>query len=260
MPLGIAGTGALNEDDLAGDSAIGWAPNLASGGARGGEKPLEGEGVDDVRHVPAPVLGHVLEPIDVVPGGEDDGGAAFLDDGVGLIEVDGADGTELGARPAAIPEEVDAVVGVDDGFIWHRLGGEGVDGLSLPYLALELRRDAGRAFLLAEAASGAEVPVDVGRATAETDAEVADLPLDGLDLGVGHEVDMVVVANLDGPGGEDALGAVEGGEGLGELGHAAANRWAVLDEKDIVAGVGDVEGGLHAGDAGPDDEDAIRGA
>ena len=60
--------------------------------------------------------------------------------------------------------------------------------------------------------------------------------------------------------GEDAGGAVEGREGLVEHRHVTADGAGALDEEDLLAGVGDLESGLDAGDAGPDDERAgMRG-
>ena len=56
---------------------------------------------------------------------------------------------------------------------------------------------------------------------------------------------------------EDALRAVEGGEGLAQLAHVPADRGLLLDEDDLVAAVRDVEGGLDAGDAAADDEGAF---
>ena len=53
---------------------------------------------------------------------------------------------------------------------------------------------------------------------------------------------------------EDASRAVEGREGLVEHGHVAAYRRVLLDQEDLLAGVGQLEGGLDAGDATANDE------
>ncbi len=65
------------------------------------------------------------------------------------------------------------------------------------------------------------------------------------------------MADLDGSRGEDALGAVERGKGLRELRHAPANGGQSFHQDDVVARVGDIEGSLHAGDTGTDDECAL---
>ena len=65
-----------------------------------------------------------------------------------------------------------------------------------------------------------------------------------------------MVPDFHGPRRHDALGAVEGGERLRELGHAAADGGQALHEHHLVSGPGDVEGHLHARDPRADDEDA----
>ncbi len=62
------------------------------------------------------------------------------------------------------------------------------------------------------------------------------------------------LADIDHLRGHDALGAVEGREGLGELGHVAADGGVPLDQHHLVAAVGDIEGRLDAGDAAADDQ------
>ena len=63
-----------------------------------------------------------------------------------------------------------------------------------------------------------------------------------------------MVGHVDHLGGHDALGAVQGREGLGELGHVAADGGFPLDQDDLVAAVGDIQCGLDAGDAAADDQ------
>ena len=63
-----------------------------------------------------------------------------------------------------------------------------------------------------------------------------------------------MVGDIDHLGGHDALGAVQGREGFGELGHVAADGGFPLDQDDLVAAVGDVQGGLDAGNAAADDQ------
>ncbi len=56
-------------------------------------------------------------------------------------------------------------------------------------------------------------------------------------------------------GGEDAGGAVQGGEGLVELGHVPADGRLALHHINVVAAVGDFQSRLDAGDAPADHED-----
>ena len=92
---------------------------------------------------------------------------------------------------------------------------------------------------------------------ADRDLEVADVALHMLDLGIGVELDLGMVGHVHHLGGHDALGTVEGREGLGELGHVAADGGLPLDQHDLVAAIGDVQGGLDAGDAAADDQRSL---
>ena len=96
--------------------------------------------------------------------------------------------------------------------------------------------------------------VHVAGLLADLDVEVAHRAAHLLHLGVGQQGDVLVLAGLGHLGREDAGRAVQGGEGLVELGHVAADAGALLDEVDVVAGVGQLERGLQAGDAAADDQ------
>ena len=111
-----------------------------------------------------------------------------------------------------------------------------------------------RALLDADAAAGALVVVDVAGLLADLHLEVAHRAADFLQLGVGQQGDVLVLADLRHLRREDAGRAVERGEGLVELGHVAADARLALDEVDVVAGVGQLERGLQAGDAAADDQ------
>ena len=66
-----------------------------------------------------------------------------------------------------------------------------------------------------------------------------------------------MLVGLDHARREDALRAVERGEGLAELAHVAADGGVLLDQDDLVAAVGDVERRLDAGDAAADHQGAL---
>ncbi len=84
--------------------------------------------------------------------------------------------------------------------------------------------------------------------------EVADVAGDLLDLAVAQQVDVRMPADVRHLGRQDAGRAVERREGLVELGHVAADRRLALDQVDLVAGVGQLERRLDAGDAAADDQ------
>ena len=62
-------------------------------------------------------------------------------------------------------------------------------------------------------------------------------------------------ADLDQFRSENSYGAVVGRKGLVELRHMPANRGLLFDEIDLIAGLGEVERGLHAGNATAHDHD-----
>ena len=109
------------------------------------------------------------------------------------------------------------------------------------------------------AAGVALAHVDVARALAQRHLEIAGLAADALDVGQGDDLDVLVARALDQLGREDAHGAVAGGEGLVELGHAAADGRRRLDQIDLEAGLGQVQRRLDAGDAGAGHHDRADG-
>jgi hypothetical protein len=227
----------------------------AVGGAGRVGEPLELEAREDVRQPAVAVLRHLAGVEEVVAGGDDDVADLEGQDRVFLGEVDGVGLAELLAGLAGALLEVGAVGAVDDGRPRDGLGERRVDRLAIAEPGLEdLVDDLLGALLLADAAAVAEVLVDVAGLLADGDGEVADVALDLLDLAPGQELDVGMRAGGDHLGGQDAGRAVEGGEGLVELGHVAADRGVLLDEVDLEAGIGQLEGGADAGDAAAHDE------
>ena len=60
-------------------------------------------------------------------------------------------------------------------------------------------------------------------------------------------------------GRRDAARAVQGGEDLAEQDHLAADAGFLLHQQDAVAHVAELQGGFHAADAGPHDQDVVAG-
>ena len=58
-------------------------------------------------------------------------------------------------------------------------------------------------------------------------------------------------------GGQDTGGAVQGGEGLVDLGHLAADGGLLFHDVHLEARVGDIQRGLDARDAAADDQRAL---
>ena len=230
--------------------------------ARG--EALEGEAVDDVgdgavAELAVPLVGGVLrlaaDVVELEAGGDDDGADRLDDQLVLLLVVDGAGAADLLADAALAALEPGAVLPVDHRRVGDRLGKGDVDGRAHAEVAVEGVGDLLlRALGAADAAAGAFVLVHRAGLLAHRHLEVADVPLDVLHLGVGVEGDVGVVGDVDHLRRHDALGAVEGREGLGEHRHVPAQGGLALHQHHLVAGVGDVEGRLDAGDAAADDQ------
>ena len=67
-----------------------------------------------------------------------------------------------------------------------------------------------------------------------------------------------MLAHVDHARRQDALRAVERGEGFGQSGHLAADGGLALHQHDFMAGVGDIERRLDSGDAAADHQRAAR--
>src|SRR6185369_4218989 len=255
---------ALDEDYGLRFFAVGGAEDLAAGGAAGTGQPLEGHAVDDVGDLAVAEFAVALDGgafrlfgdvVELEAGGDDDGPDRFDHELVFLGVVYCAGTADLLADAAFAGLEVCAVLPVDDRGVGYGLGERDVDGGAHPEVLVEGVGDLFlRALGHADAAAGALVHVDAAGLLLDGDLEVADVAVDVLDFRVGMQGDVGVVGDVDHFGGHDALGAVKRGEGLGQLGHVAADGWFPFDEDDVVAAVGDVEGGLDAGDAAADDE------
>src|SRR5665811_759300 len=244
--LWVAGAHAMDEDHRLGLLAVGRPEDGARGRPGGRRQALELQAVDDVRHLAVAVLAVALEALgllapDVVqlePRGHHDGADLLLDEGVFGVAVDGAlkarllalAAGDLGQALAATLEE-GAVLAVEHRDVGHRLRERHVDRRALAEASLELAGDAfRRAGRLAVAAAVAEVLVHRAGFLADLHVEVADVAVDLLDLAPGVERDVGVLVRLHHAWREDALRAVEGGEGLAELAHVAADRGFFLDE------------------------------
>jgi hypothetical protein len=106
---------------------------------------------------------------------------------------------------------------------WHGLG-VALEGRFAGAQALvEVVGHVDGAHLAAFAAGGTTFHIDEAGPLAQGGGEVARLAGDGLYIGHGVQVDVQVAAGLHQLGGNDAHGAVVGGEGLVQLGHDAAD-------------------------------------
>jgi hypothetical protein len=132
-----------------------------------------------------------------------------------------------------------------------------VDRPSRAQLVVELVRDVHVAGQLAQAAADAVRLDDIARLLEQLDAETGIQWLHLLHVGVREEADALVVGHLGHPRGTDAATAVQGGEDLVQPDHDAADGGLSLDQQHLKPLSGQVERGLHAGDARPDNQPIV---
>ncbi len=137
----------------------------------------------------------------------------------------------------------------DPGLVGDRLGGIFLDDLSLPQIAVVAIVDLDRADLGAVAAVVADLLVDVAGGLLYGGLEIPRRAFQLLQFGEGQDFDVEVAGALDELGRDDAGRAIAGGKGLVQVGHHPADGGRILDQIDLESGIGQVEGGLDAGDA-----------
>ncbi|OPZ85249.1 MAG: hypothetical protein BWY76_01490 [bacterium ADurb.Bin429] len=227
--------------------------DLAAGGAGSVHQALDFEAGIDAGVLAVAVFGDALGVKRLEAGGDDDGAYLDLGDLFLLVKINGvALASGLAALLALAGLEVDARCGVNE---HHRRGGlrEGhVDRLALRQAVVELVvepalfEDAG---FHAGVAAHAEVFFHVARLAAHLHAEVAHVAGHLRHFRVGPQRDVRVHPHQRHFRGEDAGRAVEGGEGLVELRHVAADGRLALHQVDLLAGVGQRQRRVDAGDA-----------
>ena len=145
---------------------------------------------------------------------------------------------------------------VDDIGRGHGLGEGDVDRPAAAQAHLELVGHDHRADQRAVAAGGALVLVHVAGLFAHADLEIAHVAGNVLDLGVGQQFNLGMSTDIHHLGAENSYAALDVGIDLVELGHDAADGRLFLHQVDLVAGVGQVQGGLDARHPAADDQRA----
>ena len=160
-------------------------------------------------------------------------------------EIDGAGGAEFFAGFAGAFEEVSAVLAVDNRVLGHGLREGGVNGFAVSQTSfVNLVDHLLGTFFLADAAAGAQIGVDRAGFLFDRYREIAHVTIDMGHFSPGEQGNVGMNARRDHLGGENAGGAVEGGEGLVELSHVTANGGLTLNQENMVTCVGDLESSL----------------
>jgi hypothetical protein len=127
-----------------------------------------------------------------------------------------------------------------------------MDRFSLGKTGIIFTVDLGRTFLRTETASNTFGRVHIARGLNHVDFKVAHFSGDTLYLRESQEFDVEMPADLDQFGRENSHGTVIGGEGLVQLGHDATDGGGPLHKVDIITGIGQIQCGLHPGNASTD--------
>ena len=191
----------------------------------------------------------------VKAGGYHDGTVLLFNKAVGLLVVDGAGGTDLGADTALAGFQHGAVVGINGCDLGHSLCKGNVDGTALIQSQI---KGVGHfllgALFCAQTTAGAFGLVHITSLFLDGDPEVAHKALDGLHLRIRVNFNLFVLCRIHHFGGQDTGGTVQCGEGLVDLGHFAANGGLFLYNIHLKACVGNVQSGLDTGNAAANDQ------
>ena len=94
--------------------------------------------------------------------------------------------------------------------------------------------------------------IDVAGFLLQGGREMTRFPGNVFKFGQGKKLDIRVPADLDQLGGDNSHGTIIGGKGFVDLRHGAADGRAFFHQVDEIAGIGQIQGGLHPGDTTAD--------
>ena len=188
----------------------------------------------------------------------DDRAVLALDDLVFLLVVNGACRADLRAHAALAVFEHIAGVWVNRRDLRHRLSKGYVDcAPGIESQVKLVRHLLLRAFFRTCPTAGADIFFYKARLAADFHMEISDKAAHVLNLGIGIDVDFIILRAVDHFGRQDTRRTIERREGLVDLGHFAADGWLLLDNVDLEACLGDIERRLDARDAAADDQRAL---
>ena len=171
--------------------------DLAAGRARRVAQPFELQARVDVGQATVAVLRN-LRAVERLPaGGNDDVADRHLDQFVFLVEPDSVGRAQFLAGPAALAFKPDAGFRIQHRHARHGLGKRHVNGLAGAHAGFEfgVHHLAGT-FLHADAATGAQVVVDLARFLANLHLETAHRTRHFLQFGIGEQPDVLVLPHL----------------------------------------------------------------
>ena len=167
-----------------------------------------------------------------------------------LLVVDTAHRADLGTDATLPLLQLHAGVWIDGSFFRDGLGKGDVDGRGRAQKLVERIRAAfTRTFFRAQAAARARCPVHIGGLAADGDGKIAHIAAYRFHFGAGIQGNFLVLGNIHHFRAKYTGRAINGGKGLVELGHLAANTLLALHHDHIQTAICAVQRRLNAGHA-----------
>ena len=139
---------------------------------------------------------------------------------------------------------------------WNGLGVSFIDGLTIYQFNVIFVRPLSRAYVLTVAAGSTFIRFYITGTFTEGYLEISFCPIDVLDIRTGMEFDVGMPADLDQFRRDNSHGTIIGWEGLVQLRHYPADSRGFFDEMNIIAGIRQIQGRLHACNAAPDNHNS----
>jgi hypothetical protein len=181
--------------------------------------------------------------------GQDEGAHRNFAFRIGLGKVHRSGGAELLAGSTGALHKMEANVSINGILQGNCLGVKNIRGFSETKSQVKGIGHLDFTFLGTQAAGNTFIRVNVTGPPLQLHVKPTRLSGYPGDFREGVELDVVMPADLDQLGRQNSHGAVIGGKGLIQLRHGPADGRLLFHQMYKIAGVGQIQGGLHAGDA-----------
>ena len=245
---GAPGADALHKNNGVRVGAVGGAQKGTAGRPCGVHQALQFQGGDDILRLGVGKFVKFLHRNRVKAGGHHNGTVLFLDKFVLGGIINGASRADLGADTALAGFQHGAVVGVNGRHLRHSLCKGNIDGMAVVHTQIEF---VGYLFLGAlfgaQSASGADILLDIPCLSFDRHIKIAHKALHIGHFGIGENPDFLILCHIHHFRCQNAGSAVQGREGLVQLGHFAADRGLGFHNIHREAGIGNIQRRLNAG-------------
>ncbi|VTR65461.1 hypothetical protein DESC_320058 [Desulfosarcina cetonica] len=256
-PPGRPRAHALDKADALGRPPVGGPHQFSLGGAAGVDQTFELEAGEHVGKARVAVLVQLARVVGGKARGHDDGADPLGKRLVGHVKIDALLLTGIQALGAHRGVVAQALAGVEHIGRRHGLGKRRVDRPARGKPDIEFIRPHHRTDLGAIATGRTGRLVHVAGLLDDFHVEVAHVAFDVHHLAQGVEGNAGMPTGIRHFRPQDSNGAVHGGKGLVQLGHDPADGGLLFHHDDLIAVVGQVQGGLDAGHATADHQGTL---